>query len=53
MERIRSERNERLQQIIELVEKNGQEWEKNLRATVKRIGLKTARNIPRTCSKTA
>ena len=47
------ERNERLQQIIELVERNGQEWEKNIISAVKRIGLKTAQNLPRACSKSA
>ena len=47
------ERNERLQQIIELIEKNGQEWEKSMISAVKRMGLRTARNTPRACSKLA
>jgi len=53
MGRTQPERNERLQQMIELVKRNGQEWEKDIRSAVKRIGLKPAPNMPRTCSKPA
>ena len=53
MERIWPEKNERLQQIIELVEKNRREWEKNLISAVKGMGLKTTQSMPRTCSKPA